>query len=117
MPLNKVQIIGFLGADPETFETTRGSVTRLSVATTEKWTDNDGTEKERTEWHRVSVFNGQGKTCQKYLKKGSQVYVEGSLRTSKYEKDGETKYSTEIVANPHFGVQFLDRKPATSDDN
>ena len=100
--LNKVLLIGRLGADPEIKQMVNGkSVARLSLATSQSWKDkNTGEKKEKTEWHRVVVFNeGLVSVVQQYLKKGSQVYIEGQLTTRKWqdEKTGTDKYSTEIV--------------------
>jgi len=109
--LNKVMIIGGLGKDPEVTYTPGGmAVARLSVATTEVWKDSNGEKKEKTEWHRVVTFGSQAENCGKYLSKGKQVYVEGRLQTSEYEKDGIKRYSTDIVASI---IQFLSPK---SDD-
>ena len=99
--VNKVIIIGNLGADPEVRQFSNGgSVTSISIATSEKWTDkNSGEKKELTEWHRVSMFNKLGEIAAKYLRKGSKVYIEGSLRTTKYQaQDGSDRYSTDIRA-------------------
>ena len=100
--LNKVLLIGRLGADPEIKQMVNGkSVARLSIATSQSWKDkNTGEKKEKTEWHRVVVFNeGLVNVVQQYLKKGAQVYIEGQLTTRKWkdEKSGQDKYSTEIV--------------------
>ena len=100
--LNKVQIIGRLGADPEIKQMVNGkNVARLSVATSQSWKDkSSGERKEKTEWHRVVIFNeGLVNIVQQYLKKGANVYLEGQLRTRKWrdEKSGQDKYSTEIV--------------------
>ena len=100
--LNKVQLIGRLGADPEVKQMVNGkNVARLSLATSQSWKDrNSGEKKEKTEWHRVVVFNeGLVNIVQQYLKKGSQVYVEGQLTTRKWkdEQSGQDKYSTEII--------------------
>ncbi|WP_126448370.1 single-stranded DNA-binding protein [Sulfuricystis multivorans] len=97
--LNKAMIIGFLGADPEVRYTADGhAITTISVATTDVWNDN-GIKQERTEWHRVVLFGKLAEIAGQYLKKGSQVYVEGRLRTRKWQdKDGETRYYTEIIA-------------------
>lgn len=107
--LNKVMIIGRLGRDPELRYTQSGSpVASLNVATDESYTDRDGNKVERTEWHRVSVFQRQAETCANYLSKGSLVYVEGSLQTRKWQdQQGQDRYTTEIKAQR---VQFLDRK-------
>ena len=100
--LNKVLLIGRLGADPEIKQMVNGkSVARLSLATSQSWKDkNSGEKKEKTEWHKVVVFNeGLVNVVQQYLKKGAQVYVEGQLTTRKWrdEQNGQDKYSTEIV--------------------
>ena len=100
--LNKVILIGRLGADPEIKQMVNGkSVARLSLATNQNWKDkNTGEKKEKTEWHRIVVFNeGLINVIQQYLKKGSQIYVEGQLSTRKWkdEKSGQDKYSTEVV--------------------
>ena len=100
--VNKVLLIGRLGADPEIKQMVNGkSVARLSLATSQSWKDkNTGEKKEKTEWHRVVVFNeGLVNVVQQYLKKGAQVYIEGQLSTRKWkdEKSGQDKYSTEII--------------------
>ena len=100
--LNKVQLIGRLGADPEVKQMVNGkSVARLSLATSQSWKDkNTGEKKEKTEWHRIVVFNeGLVNVVQQYLKKGAQIYVEGQLSTRKWkdEQTGQDKFSTEIV--------------------
>jgi len=100
--LNKVLLIGRLGADPEIKQMVNGkSVARLSLATSQTWKDkNTGEKKEKTEWHRIVVFNeGLVNVVQQYLKKGAQIYVEGQLTTRKWkdEQSGQDKYSTEIV--------------------
>ncbi len=100
--LNKVLLIGRLGADPEIKQMVNGkSVARLSLATSQSWKDkNTGEKKEKTEWHRIVVFNeGLVNVVQQYLKKGTQIYVEGQITTRKWkdEQSGQDKYSTEIV--------------------
>tara|TARA_B100001123_G_scaffold244167_1_gene272946 strand:+ start:49 stop:501 length:453 start_codon:yes stop_codon:yes gene_type:complete len=100
--LNKVLLIGRLGADPEIKQMVNGkNVARLSLATSNTWKDkNTGERKEKTEWHRVVIFNeGLVNVIQQYVKKGAQVYVEGQLKTRKWndEKSGQDKYSTEVV--------------------
>lgn len=104
--INKAIVVGYLGKDPELSETSGGnSVCRLAVATSRSWTDKKTNDKvEETEWHRISVWGKQAESCKKYLSKGRMVYVEGRLRTSSYEKEGQKHYSTEIVADT---VQFL----------
>jgi single-strand DNA-binding protein len=100
--INKVILVGNLGADPEVRYTAGGTaIATLSVATSEQWTDKQsGQKQERTEWHRVKLFGRLAEIAGEYLKKGRQVYVEGSLRTDKYTgKDGVERYSTDIVAS------------------
>jgi single-strand DNA-binding protein len=100
--INKVILVGNLGADPEVRYTGSGTaIATLSVATSEQWTDKQsGQKQERTEWHRVKLFGRLAEIAGEYLKKGRQVYVEGSLRTDKYTgKDGVERYSTDIVAS------------------
>jgi len=99
--VNKVILIGNLGRDPETrYMPEGGAITNISIATTEKWKDKNGEMQEKTEWHRVAFFGKLAEIAGEYLKKGSQVYVEGRLQTRKWQdKDGQDKYSTEIVAN------------------
>ena len=107
--LNKMQIIGNLGRDPEVKYTQSGkAICSLSVGASESYTDRDGNRQTKTEWFRVSVFDKQAENCGKFLKKGSLVYVEGKLTTREYtDKDGVKKYSTEVRADT---VRFLDRK-------
>ncbi|MBX3018043.1 MAG: single-stranded DNA-binding protein [Bdellovibrionaceae bacterium] len=104
--VNKVILVGRLGADPELKSVGQGqSVARLSLATSEQWTGKDGQRQERTEWHRVVVWGRQAENCGKHLSKGRQVYVEGRLQTRQWEdQQGQKRYTTEIVANT---VQFL----------
>jgi len=99
--VNKVILIGNLGRDPETrYMPDGGAVTNVSIATTETWKDKSGEKQEKTEWHRVAFFGKLAEIAGEYLKKGSQVYVEGRLQTRKWQdKDGQDKYSTEIVAD------------------
>jgi single-strand DNA-binding protein len=100
--VNKVIIVGNLGADPETRYTGSGTaITSLRIATSEQWTDKQsGERQERTEWHRVKLFGKLAEIAGEYLKKGRQVYIEGSLRTDKYtDKDGIERYSTDIIGN------------------
>lgn len=108
--VNKVIIVGNLGNDPETrFMPSGGAVTNISVATSESWKDKQtGQQQDRTEWHRVVFFNKLAEIAGEYLKKGSKVYVEGSLRTRKWQgQDGQDRYTTEIVANE---MQMLDSR-------
>ncbi|GAB2591520.1 single-stranded DNA-binding protein [Dyella jejuensis] len=100
--INKVILVGNLGADPEVRYTGSGTaIASLSIATSEQWTDKQsGQKQERTEWHRVKLFGRLAEIAGEYLKKGRQVYVEGSLRTDKYTgKDGVERYSTDIIAS------------------
>ena len=100
--INKVILVGNLGADPETRYMPSGSaVTNLSVATSESWKDKQtGEQKDRTEWHKVAMFNRLAEIAAEYLRKGSQVYIEGKLRTRKWQdRDGNDRWTTEIVAD------------------
>ena len=111
--LNRVQLIGNLGRDPEVRTMQNGGqVVTLSVATSESWKDDrSGERRERTEWHRVVIFNdGLGKIAERYLLKGAKVYLEGKLRTRKWQdQSGADRYSTEIHLTPYNGVlTFLD---------
>jgi single-strand DNA-binding protein len=108
--INKVILIGNLGKDPETrYMPSGGAVTNVTLATSESWKDkNSGEQQERTEWHRVVFFNRLGEIAGEYLRKGSKVYVEGSLRTRKWQgQDGQDRYTTEIVASE---MQMLDSR-------
>ncbi|MEN8167133.1 MAG: single-stranded DNA-binding protein [Pseudomonadota bacterium] len=108
--INKVILIGNLGKDPETrYMPSGGAVTNVTLATSESWKDkNTGEQQERTEWHRVVFFNRLGEIAGEYLRKGSKVYIEGSLRTRKWQgQDGQDRYTTEIVASE---MQMLDSK-------
>lgn len=100
--VNKVILVGRLGQDPETrYMPSGNAVTNISVATSEAWKDKQtGEQKERTEWHRVSMFNRLAEVASEYLRKGSQVYIEGKLRTRKWQaQDGSDRYTTEIIAS------------------
>ena len=99
--VNKVILIGNLGADPETrYMPSGGAVTNIRIATSESWKDKQtGEQKDRTEWHRITFYGRLAEVAGEYLKKGSQVYIEGKLRTRTYEKEGQTHYSTEIIAD------------------
>ena len=108
--LNKVMLIGNLGADPDVRELDSGDlVCNLSLATTERWKDRDGEDQERTEWHRITAWGDRlCETLEEYLEKGSRIYVEGQLQTRSYEKDEVTHYQTEIVVRGFRGrIQFL----------
>lgn len=109
--INKVILVGNLGNDPDVKYTQSGAaVTTISVATTDAWTDKQGQKQERTEWHRVKFFGRLAEIAGEYLKKGRQVYIEGSLRTDKYTgKDGIERYTTEIIASE---MQMLGGAPS-----
>ncbi len=121
--LNKVQLIGRLGADPEIKQMVNGkNVARLSVATSQSWKDKStGERKQKTEWHRVVIFNeGLVNIVQQYLKKGANVYLEGQLSTRKWrdEKSGQDKYSTEIVLQGYnSSLTMLGGKNASNNSN
>jgi single-strand DNA-binding protein len=113
--MNKVLLCGNLGKAPELRFTPSGKATgRFSVATSERWTDQDGNKQERTEWHNVVVWGKQAEACGQYLDKGSKVLVEGSIRTRKWEQDGVTKWMTEVIAQH---VEFLSRSSAAGADS
>ncbi len=110
--INKVILVGNLGADPETRYTPSGSaVTNLSVATTESWKDRQtGEQVEKTEWHRVVMFDRLAEIAAEYLRKGSQVYIEGQLQTRKWQdQSGQDRYTTEVIADE---MQMLDSRGA-----
>ena len=109
--VNKAILIGNLGRDPEVRYTADGrAIANFSIATSEEWTDKQsGEKKEQTEWHRIVVFGRMGEVCGEYLSKGRQVYVEGRLQTRSWEKDGVTRYTTEINAST---VKFLGPRSA-----
>ena len=105
MAVNKVILIGNLGADPEIRQTSGGPVCNLRIATTEKWKDREGNPKEETEWHSVTVWGRQAESCGRFLSKGRQVYVEGRLKSRVYQdKDGNDRKVWDVVAQ---SVQFL----------
>ena len=112
--VNKVILVGNLGADPEVRRLNSGDmVVNLRIATSETWRDkNSGERKEKTEWHQVVIFNDNlAKVAEQYLKKGMKVYIEGALQTRKWEKDGIERYSTEIVLQKFRGeLQMLDAR-------
>ena len=115
--INKVILIGNLGKDPETrYMPSGGAVTNVTIATSESWRDKaSGEIKEKTEWHRVVFFNRLGEIAGEYLKKGSKVYVEGQLRTRKWQgQDGQDRWTTEIVARE---MQMLDSKSGNGNGN
>lgn len=109
--LNKVMLIGNLGADPETrYTPSNMAITKIRIATSESWKDkNTGEAQERTEWHRVTLFGKLGEIAQQYLRKGSKVYIEGQLRTNKWQgPDGQDRYSTDIVVDMKGSMMMLD---------
>jgi len=107
--LNRVQLIGRLGKDPESHSTPTGKkVAHFSLAVSNRWKGKDGEAKESTEWVNVEAWGRLGEVCQQYLKKGSLIYLEGRLKTDRYDDKGETKYFTKIVA---LSMQMLDKKP------
>lgn len=115
--VNKVILIGNIGADPDKRETPNGMVvTNIRLATSEQWTDKQSGEKrENTEWHRVVLFARLGEIAAQYLTKGSQVYIEGRIQTRKWQgQDGQDRYTTEIVANE---MQLLGRGAGTQTDS
>ena len=114
--INKVILVGNLGQDPEVKFTAGGAaVTTLSIATSDSWKDKDsGRDKERTEWHRVVLWRRLAEIAGEYLKKGSKVYVEGQLQTRKWEQEGQTRYTTEIIARD---IQFLDSRGSANTSN
>lgn len=106
--LNRVQLIGNLGRDPETrFTPTGKKVCHFSLAVSNRWKDKNGESKEITEWVNIEAWGRLGEVCQEYLKKGSLVFAEGRLKTEKYESNGETKYFTKVVVQT---LQFLDKR-------
>jgi single-strand DNA-binding protein len=108
--LNRVQLMGRLGKDPEgKFTPTGKKVTHFSIAISNRWKSKEGEAKEYTEWVNVEAWGRLGEVCQEYLKKGSLIFVEGRLKTDRYEDKGETRYYTKVVA---LAMQMLDRKPS-----
>jgi single-strand DNA-binding protein len=106
--LNRVQLIGYLGKDPETRYTPTGKkVAHFSVAVSRRWRDQEGETKEATDWFQVEAWGRLGEICQQFLGKGRLVFVEGRLQTDRYEVQGETRYSTKVVA---LQMQMLDRR-------
>lgn len=115
--INKVILVGNLGKDPEVRYSAKGSaIANITIATSEQWTDKQsGQKQEKTEWHRVVMFNRLGEIAGEYLKKGSQVYIEGKLQTRKWQDNtGADRYTTEIVANE---LQMLGSKGSGGDFN
>ena len=114
--INKVIIVGNLGQDPEIKYTAGGAaVTTLSIATSDSWKVKDsGMDQERTEWHRVVLWRRLAEVAGEYLKKGSKVYIEGQLQTRKWEQEGQTRYTTEIIARD---MQFLDSRGSSNNES
>lgn len=114
--INKVILVGNVGTDPEVrYMPSGGAVTNITLATSESWKDKQtGQPQERTEWHRLVFFNRLAEIAGEYVRKGSKLYVEGSLRTRQWEQDGVKRYTTEIVANE---MQMLDSKPNQNQSN
>lgn len=113
--LNKVQLIGNLGKDPELKFTPSGiAVATFSIATSEKWKDQEGNVQEKTEWHNIVAWRKTAEICGEYLKKGSKVYVEGKLETTPYEKDGVKHYPTKINI---FTLIMLSQKESNNSDS
>lgn len=107
--LNRVQLIGNLGKDPEIRYTPTGiKVCTYSMAVNRRWKGRDGSVKEAADWFNIEVWGKLGEFCQQYLHKGSLVFIEGRLQTDRYEHEGETRYFTKVIAR---SVQMLDRKP------
>ena len=110
--INKVILVGNLGDEPVISYTGDGkAIANLRVATSESWMDKEGNKQERTEWHRVSVFDKLAEICQKYLHKGSKVFLEGKLQTRSWDKDGVQQYTTEVVLSGwNSTLMMLDKK-------
>jgi single-strand DNA-binding protein len=112
--LNRVQIIGYLGRDPEMRYTSTGrKVTHFSVAVSRRWRNAEGELQEATNWFNIEAWGRLGEISQEYLKKGSLVYIEGRLQTDRYEYEGETRVSTKVIAR---NIQMLDRRPGEHED-
>ncbi len=112
--LNRVQLIGNLGKDPEVRYTPTGTkVCTFSMAVNRRWKGRDGTAKEATDWFNIEVWGKLGEVCQQYLHKGSLAFIEGRLQTDRYEHEGETRYFTKVIAR---SMQMLDPKPDEEPD-
>jgi single-strand DNA-binding protein len=108
--LNRVQLIGRLGRDPESrFTPTGKKVTHFSLAVSNRWKSKEGEMNESTEWINIEAWERLGEVCQEFLKKGSLVYLEGRLKTDKYENNGESRFFTKVVVS---SLEFLDKRPA-----
>ena len=105
--INKVILIGRVGKEPEYTNTGSVELCKFSIATSESYKDKQGNKQELTEWHRIVIFGKQAQIADKYVSKGMLLYIEGKLKTTKYEKNGEDRYSTDIVANT---FKMLERK-------
>lgn len=114
MGVNKFIAIGNLGKDPETITTNSNNVSKFSIAVTESWKNKDGEKQQSTEWVNCECWGRLSEIVDKYLKKGSQVFIEGKLKTDTYEKDGQKKYSTKIVVN---NLQMLGGKNDKQSNN
>jgi single-strand DNA-binding protein len=113
--VNKVILVGALGRDPEVrFMPNGEAVANFSMATSENWKDKDGVKQEKTEWHNIVMYRKLAELAGEYLKKGSPIYIEGKLKTRKWEKDGVTRYSTEIIAD---NMQMLGSKGASNSES
>ncbi len=115
--VNKVILIGNLGADPDKRFTGSGAtVTTFNIATTERWNDKQGQKQEDTQWHRIVVWGKQAENCAQYLSKGRPCYIEGRLQTREWEKDGVKRYTTEVVVDMGGTMQLLGGRGGSSDD-
>lgn len=119
MSVNKVILIGRLGQDPDLRYTANGNaVCNFSLATSERWKDKEsGQQREQTEWHRVAMFGRIAEVAGQYLKKGSQVYIEGKLQTREWEKDGIKRYTTEVLVDMKGQMQMLDSREDSGSQN
>ena len=117
--LNKIQLIGNLGRDPEVRYSGDGrAIANLTIATTENWKDQSGQRQEKTEWHRVVIFGPLAEVAEKYLKKGQSAYFEGKLQTRKWtDKDGQERYTTEVVVDRGGSMQMLGGRSDVSMDD
>lgn len=113
--VNKVILIGNLGRDPEVRYMPNGeAVTNFSIATTENWKDKSGQKQEKTEWHNIVMYRKLAEIAGEYLEKGTPIYIEGKLQTRKWEKDGVTRYSTEVIADK---MQMLGSRGSDDEDD
>ena len=115
MSVNKVILVGRLGGDPEVrYTASQQPICSFGLATSERYKDKEGNMQEKTEWHRVVLWRRLAEIAGEYLKKGSKVYIEGQLQTRKWEQDGQTRYTTEVVGRD---MQFLDSRGSSSSDS